>query len=82
MHLQNALSHALKLEWKNQIPLWLVEWLLVMNFFSLDHGALDDVCSQPKETGICKALFYRFFFNQDTEKCEEFVYGGEQCAIV
>jgi len=38
--------------------------------------ALDDVCSQPKKTGICKALFIRFFFNQDTESCEEFVYGG------
>ncbi|XP_017047546.1 kunitz-type serine protease inhibitor bitisilin-2 [Drosophila ficusphila] len=33
-------------------------------------------CHQPKETGRCFALFYRFAYNVDTQSCEEFVYGG------
>ncbi|KAH8241115.1 hypothetical protein KR026_012428 [Drosophila bipectinata] len=33
-------------------------------------------CHQPKETGRCFALFYRFAYNVDTKACEEFVYGG------
>ncbi|KAH8333789.1 hypothetical protein KR059_003403 [Drosophila kikkawai] len=33
-------------------------------------------CHQPKETGRCFALFYRYAYNVDTQSCEEFVYGG------
>ncbi|XP_034666891.1 pancreatic trypsin inhibitor [Drosophila subobscura] len=33
-------------------------------------------CHQPKETGRCFALFYRYAYNVDTQACEEFVYGG------
>uniref|UniRef100_A0A1A9V0W5 BPTI/Kunitz inhibitor domain-containing protein n=1 Tax=Glossina austeni TaxID=7395 RepID=A0A1A9V0W5_GLOAU len=33
-------------------------------------------CQQPKETGRCFALFYRFAYDMKTGKCEEFVYGG------
>ncbi|KAH8283189.1 hypothetical protein KR054_012652 [Drosophila jambulina] len=33
-------------------------------------------CHQPKETGRCFALFYRYAYNVDTKSCEEFVYGG------
>lgn len=33
-------------------------------------------CHQPKETGRCFALFYRYAYNVDTHSCEEFVYGG------
>ncbi|EDW76466.2 uncharacterized protein Dwil_GK15468 [Drosophila willistoni] len=33
-------------------------------------------CHQPKETGRCFALFYRYAYNVDTQKCEEFIYGG------
>ena len=36
----------------------------------------EDVCSLPSETGPCKALMKRYFFNKDTCACEEFNYGG------
>ena len=44
---------------------------------SVNSTGVDDVCSQQKESGICKAIFFRFYFNHQTGKCEEFVYGGE-----
>jgi len=50
-----------------------------------------DVCDQPAETGVCRGLFPRYFFNKATGQCEKFIYGGcggnennfetkEQCA--
>ncbi|RWS25170.1 tissue factor pathway inhibitor 2-like isoform X4 [Leptotrombidium deliense] len=35
-----------------------------------------DLCNQPKVTGPCRGYFKRFWHNNDTRKCEEFVYGG------
>lgn len=43
---------------------------------SVDLNAVPEKCHQPKETGRCFALFYRYAFNLDTHSCEEFVYGG------
>ncbi|XP_055949174.1 zonadhesin-like isoform X5 [Argiope bruennichi] len=36
----------------------------------------NSVCMQPKEVGPCRALFQRFFYNQQTGQCEAFTYGG------
>jgi len=33
-------------------------------------------CSEPKRVGVCKAAIPRFFFNQDSQICERFLYGG------
>jgi hypothetical protein len=35
-----------------------------------------DRCSQPAETGHCRALFPRYFYNISSQSCEEFIYGG------
>jgi hypothetical protein len=35
-----------------------------------------DRCSQPAETGHCRALFPRYFYNISSRSCEEFIYGG------
>lgn len=43
---------------------------------SADLNAVPERCHQPKETGRCFALFYRYAFNVDTHSCEEFVFGG------
>ena len=33
-------------------------------------------CIQPKETGRCFALFYRFAYDVEKRDCVEFIYGG------
>ncbi|XP_060068958.1 papilin-like isoform X3 [Ylistrum balloti] len=35
-------------------------------------------CKLPKDVGPCRALVPRFYFNQETERCERFGYGGCQ----
>ncbi|EDO26263.1 predicted protein, partial [Nematostella vectensis] len=35
-------------------------------------------CLQPKLTGPCRAYFERWFYNQTSRKCKQFVYGGCQ----
>ncbi|XP_064648807.1 papilin-like [Lineus longissimus] len=35
-----------------------------------------DVCSLKLDRGPCRATLTKFFFNAETKKCEEFVYGG------
>jgi hypothetical protein len=41
-----------------------------------DKDTTIDVCHQPKEVGPCRALKPRFWYNQETKKCEDFSYGG------
>lgn len=41
-----------------------------------------NVCDLPKESGMCMAFFPRWWFNKDTNRCEEFVYGGCQGTLV
>jgi len=35
-----------------------------------------DPCTQPKETGRCRARFDRFYYNSETNECSAFTYGG------
>ncbi|XP_037502293.1 BPTI/Kunitz domain-containing protein, partial [Rhipicephalus sanguineus] len=35
-----------------------------------------EVCTYPADTGPCKAYMTRFFYNTETRRCEQFVYGG------
>lgn len=37
---------------------------------------IDEDCHQPKETGRCFALFYRFAYDVEKRECVEFIYGG------
>ncbi len=41
-----------------------------------DLCILGDICSLPKEVGLCKALIPRYYYNTKTRKCEKFYYGG------
>lgn len=36
----------------------------------------DNICELPKEQGVCRAHFIRYYFNPSTQKCETFIYGG------
>ncbi|CAG2069216.1 unnamed protein product, partial [Timema podura] len=33
-------------------------------------------CSEPPETGLCKALFTRYYYDYKNNTCYEFIYGG------
>jgi Kunitz/Bovine pancreatic trypsin inhibitor domain len=33
-------------------------------------------CSQVGETGSCKALFKKYYFDKTEKKCKEFIWGG------
>jgi hypothetical protein len=35
-----------------------------------------DPCGAEPETGVCDAAFIRYYFNQDTELCDSFTWGG------
>ncbi|KHJ44672.1 Kunitz/Bovine pancreatic trypsin inhibitor domain protein [Trichuris suis] len=37
-----------------------------------------DACKQPKDPGPCMALGYRWYYNEATDDCEMFAYGGCQ----
>ncbi len=34
------------------------------------------VCNLPGETGMCKAYKPSYFYNKNSGKCEQFIYGG------
>lgn len=36
------------------------------------------VCQQPKLAGPCRSSFLRYYYNQQTGRCEQFYYGGCQ----
>ncbi len=40
------------------------------------QSSSNDVCNLPKQIGPCKGLVLSFYFNKDTQQCDEFNYGG------
>lgn len=36
----------------------------------------NDKCAQPRVTGPCMAYFQRYYYDQPSDACKEFVYGG------
>lgn len=52
-----------------------VALLLLLNLdFMTSHGVSD--CLLPKVTGLCRARFPRFYFNEAKGRCEGFTFGG------
>lgn len=41
-----------------------------------DSISMKEVCAMPSETGPCRAMMTKYFYNSATGNCEEFVYGG------
>lgn len=37
---------------------------------------MNEICFLPAVTGRCRASFVRYFFNESSEECEQFIYGG------
>ena len=36
----------------------------------------ETTCSLPADTGMCRALMYKFYYDSEAGACQEFVYGG------
>eukprot|EP01084_Bolivina_argentea_P158192 275596_1 len=49
-------------------------------FVDITNQIIEDcdanICTFPPETGLCKAAFKRYYFNDETQQCEKFIYGG------
>ena len=43
-------------------------------FFNLKLDT--DFCTLPQRTGVCRAMFHRWFYNPKSGQCELFTYGG------
>lgn len=43
---------------------------------SSDTDKLPDACYQPPESGMCKAAFQRYYYDQQTDSCKTFIWGG------
>ena len=43
---------------------------------SIQSTLSNDICSQPKEVGKCRALSWRVYYDAETQTCKEFGYGG------
>lgn len=37
---------------------------------------LDESCLLVPDSGLCQAAFPRFYYNSETEKCTQFLWGG------
>ncbi|VDO95435.1 unnamed protein product [Soboliphyme baturini] len=53
----------------------MIQLVLALQF--LAHSfAQTDICTLPAETGPCRTSEIRYFYNAQSRKCEEFLYGG------
>lgn len=41
-----------------------------------DYETAKNVCNMEVDTGSCRGLYKRFYYNPSTQSCEEFEYGG------
>ncbi len=40
------------------------------------NNKLPNKCYQKANIGMCKAYFKKYYFNQKSNKCESYIYGG------
>lgn len=43
---------------------------------TFSHAAEDSRCSLKPEKGQCKAIYWKYFFDSESKKCKEFIWGG------
>lgn len=56
---------------------WLVVALFLMiNYSCSNDDSEQDRCTLNPDPGLCNAYFVKYYFNNETKKCEEFVWGG------
>lgn len=47
-----------------------------MQIFNYSVFIPDNICTLKSDKGNCKAMIFRYYYNSDTQKCGEFIYGG------
>ncbi len=57
-------------------PLMLTLGLLAGCQNTSSPAALPDACSQPPESGMCKAAFTRYYYDANSNRCQSFIWGG------
>jgi len=52
--------------------------LIIFSFTacSSTNQKLGSKCYEVPQTGKCRAMFTKYYFNQENKKCEKFVWGG------
>lgn len=61
---------------KKNLLLSIVLALFFISCSSTKEVKLDNRCYEKPETGMCKALFYKYYFNKEESKCKQFAWGG------
>tara|TARA_B100001750_G_C15376121_1_gene529924 strand:+ start:632 stop:862 length:231 start_codon:yes stop_codon:yes gene_type:complete len=52
-------------------------FILILFLITCDKSdPLDDACYLIPDAGPCKGSFPRYYYDQDTGKCKEFLWGG------
>jgi Kunitz/Bovine pancreatic trypsin inhibitor domain len=46
------------------------------NYGDPSSTKLPDACYQPPESGMCKAAFQRYYYDQESDSCKSFTWGG------
>jgi len=55
----------------------LLWFILILFLITCDKSdPLDDACYLIPDAGPCKGSFPRYYYDQDTGKCKEFLWGG------
>ncbi|XP_067682613.1 tissue factor pathway inhibitor-like [Haliotis asinina] len=44
--------------------------------FAMSAQAKDDLCDLPPEQGYCRGYFRRYYFDEATQRCVDFIFGG------
>lgn len=50
--------------------------MIFLNFICSSIIFAEDRCSLPSEKGTCRGYMRRWYYNEATDFCEEFIYGG------
>ncbi len=66
---------------KNNIEITLNSLSTTSANITISEITTDPRCSQIPDTGPCRAMFTKYFFNQNSSKCESFTWGGCQGVV-
>ncbi|XP_031556844.1 uncharacterized protein LOC116293542 [Actinia tenebrosa] len=50
--------------------------VFILNFLVNKMANSEDICLLPPETGFCRAMIPRWYYQPDTGKCKRFTWGG------